>query len=327
MAFIEIDTMKDKVLIQHAKQGRSYLDLYVSMVEEEAKGLSFEEVESKIKQDAKEKLKTSSNCFLVIYVQNRAVFIRDEATTQRIQLMDSEQYNSLQIAEKKELVKTIENTYLITLKCGEKYLVNVSEIGTATGTLHIGLCTKETEYLEQYNFGNLKIHVTFYLFVICMLCITLSMYMYYKNTKLWKKCNERKEKLIQNRTKIEILETKLLQEPKYIIRNCDSGYIQKDMMEKVLEEMTQEQVQKSIKVFIKVRSGQNTPLLALAICLERTPIDNCIHCFWDKDTLLVLLLNNTQEVADKYIKQVLVCYRAYFDEEVELFEYFIEGRE
>ncbi|WP_310602466.1 hypothetical protein [Anaerosporobacter sp.] len=308
--YLDVSSIEEKAVLQYASQNNSYLKLFVTQfVDEDGEDTVTEET---IISNIKEKFPTSSSMFLVLYQGEEIIFVRDETMTNKIVAMESQERSELQVIKKDVLSNTIDDTYEVVLKNKSKYIISVASIETGEEPFVLVLCTTENYYKKLFNMSAFEIHFMFYLFVFAVLFLLVTVYLYYQKRGILKERDTYKKQLVESRLKMEQLEGQLLQTPKYTLPYISFGYVEKRIVEEIMEELTRKQKKKSMKVTITLKEATREEISNFVVCLERNRIENCISCLWSKDTFVLLLLNRKEETADSYVKQLLICYKENF---------------
>ncbi len=312
LTLIELLGARSSYLEQYSKDTELYLRMLVTNGGYRAQQLGVDIAEgiiSTIESD----FPTSAKVYCLVGKDDTILFLRDAAET--AELFDTTVEEYLGSGTKSRIPAVTTTTE--RLQNGSRYLVTRLDLETEIGFITVAICTQEAYLLAA---GGLDVLLQRNLLYVGLLVIAYLASVVFLTSKIREKEAKEEElagKLSQDRGVIERLEKSLESRNKGEAIEGEGGFYTKEVVERVLSELTPEQRERSWQVVIHLDEEDQTMLVRLGVLLDRLLNGVSVCCLWEENEYRVLMLNTEEEGAVNFAKQFILQYQNMFQKDID----------
>jgi hypothetical protein len=251
---------------------------------------------------------TSSSVYCFVAVNDKMLFIKDQSSTRQLLNnceMKVEQYLNQKGKPPVPLDSPAAKTVRTVLE-NAKYYVSMDSITYGDDVITLGICTKMNYIIKRDRFDILLLHLGTYI-ALCVIAFISSTYFLLNEIKSKNiKIQELETEVTNNRQLLDQLHEEVWEVTSSDISINLYGFFPKEVVEKVLLNLTLEQAKLTRKIYLRLNSSSKETFINIAALLERFYMIKNVSCFWNENEFLVLLLNASDkeaELFEKYIRR------------------------
>lgn len=187
---------------------------------------------------------------------------------------------------------------------GKTYIVSMVKHEVSDGICMMGIATSENYFYQLFDTRTLQFHMFFYTGVMVLLLMAASYHVSSKLKQNEEQIARQEMELASSRQVID----RLNEDEKY----SQSGFLSKDMVVKLMDNLTDEQLKACIKIKIDIISEDYGLVANVAAILAKLQYKKTISCIWNEREFRVLLLNADMQETCQFLQQFYQMYQLYF---------------
>lgn len=187
---------------------------------------------------------------------------------------------------------------------GKTYIVSMVKHEASDGICMMGIATSENYFYQLFDTRTLQFHMFFYTGVMVLLLMAASYHVSSKLKQNQEQIARQEMELASSRQVID----RLNEDEKY----SQSGFLSKDMVVKLMDNLTEEQLKACIKIKIDIISEDYGLVANVAAILAKLQYKKTISCIWNEREFRVLLLNADMQETCQFLQQFYQMYQLYF---------------